>query len=267
MKEVTASESREIMIKILKDVTDFCDQHSLTYFLSSGTLIGAIRHKGFIPWDDDIDIDMPRPDYEKFIQLYKEHGNYEICAPCDKNSFYFYVKVYDNRSIKIEKGVDYERFRPLGIDIDVFPIDGQPAENKFNLFKKQTDRRKKYFEYFSFCICDTKNKKLKTLLKIFVCRLFGKDFFRNRYNNSAKQYDYNISTMVGFISPYSKYKNRHSKDVYQNKVKVQFEDGEYWAPAGYDTYLRNIYGEYMQLPPIEQQKTHHVNKTYWKDKY
>ena len=264
MREITASESRKIMINILKDVTEFCDKHSITYFLSSGTLIGAIRHKGFIPWDDDIDIDMPRPDYEKFIQLYKKDGKYEICEPSDKNSFYFYVKVYDNSTIKIEKGIDYKRFYPLGIDVDVFPIDGQPAGTEFELFKKQTDRRKKYFEYFSCCICDTKNKKLKSLLKIFACRLLGKNYFRNRYNNSAKQYDYNSSTMVGFNSPYSKYSNRHRKEVYQERVKVQFEDGQYWAPAGYDEYLSNIYGDYMKLPPIEQQKTHHINNIFWK---
>lgn len=267
MKEITSRESRSIMVKILKDVTDFCDQYGLIYFLSSGTLIGAIRHKGFIPWDDDIDIEMPRPDYDRFIQLYKENGKYEISVPSDKNSFYFYVKVYDNNTVKIEEGIDYKRFSPLGIDIDVFPIDGQPDEEHFELFKKQTNRRKKTFEYFFSSICSTKNKSLKSLIKIFVCRLFGKDFFCNLYNKSAKINDYATSSMVGFISPYSQYSNRHRKELFMKRVKVQFEDAEYWAPAGHDEYLRNIYGDYMQLPPTDQQKTHHSSKTYWKDKY
>jgi lipopolysaccharide cholinephosphotransferase len=70
--------------------------------------------------------------------------------------------------------------------------------------------------------------------------------------------------MVGFISPYSKYKNRHRKSIFTERIKVQFEDGEFWAPKGYDEYLRNIYGDYMQLPPKEQQKTHHANNVYWK---
>ena len=253
------------MLDILKDVADFCDENNIRYYLSSGTLIGAIRHKGFIPWDDDVDIDIPRPDYDRFIDLYQKKGKYSICTPLDKNSIYFYVKVYDNRTLKYESGINYSKYKPLGVDIDVFPIDGQPDEKHFETFKMQTNFRNKIFSYFVSANSDLKGKNIKSMLKIFVCRIVGKNYFCKLYINSAMQYSFENSSLVGFISPYSRYSNRHRKEVYQDRVKVQFEDGLFWAPIGYDEYLRNIYGNYMQLPPIEQQQTHHTNNIFWKD--
>ncbi len=264
-KEITREESKQIMMAMLNDISEFCDKYNITYFLAAGTLIGAIRHKGFIPWDDDIDLEMPRPDYNRFIDLYKDYGTYAICKPKDSNSVYVYAKVYDATTIKYEGGVDYSRFTPLGIDIDIFPIDGQP--DSISKFKKQILRRRKIFSYFHSCICPTKNKKLLSLAKIFVCRVFGKKFFSDLYVKSATQYSYESSKMVGFIVPYVGYdlKHRHHKNVYKDRVKVSFEDGEYWVPIGYDEYLRDIYGDYMNLPPVEQQKTHHTNNIFWKD--
>ena len=265
MKEISREESRKIMLSILKDIAQFCDTNDIKYFLSSGTLIGAIRHQGYIPWDDDIDIEMPRPDYDRFIELYKANGNYAICTPSEPGSFFVYTKVYDKRTLKIESGIDYTRFKPLGIDVDIFPIDGQPPAHQNVLFRKQVDRRVTYFSFFTSCICAAENKKFKSRIKIFVSRLIGKAFFYNLYAKSARSYDFNSYSMVGFISPYSKYLNRHRKEVFQDRVKVPFEDGEYWAPIGYDEYLQNLYGDYMQLPPLEQQQTHHRNNIFWKD--
>lgn len=267
MRTISRNESKTIMLNILKEVSDFCDKNSITYYLSAGTLIGAIRHKGFIPWDDDIDIDMPRPDYERFIELYKKKGKYSICAPYDSNSIYIHTKVYDSQTVKYEGGIDYSRFTPLGIDIDIFPIDGQPTNEDESVFKKQVKRRAIYYSLFQACVCSTDYKKFKSLIKIHICRLFGKNFFCRLYINSAKQYSYTTSSMLGFVSPFSQYsyKNRHDKKVFKDKVKVQFEDGKFWAPIGYDEYLCNIYGDYMQLPPIEKQQSHHINSIYWKD--
>lgn len=267
MKEIPREESRKIMLDILIDIADFCDKNSVTYYLSSGTLIGAIRHQGFIPWDDDIDIEMPRPDYEKFIELYRENGKYAICAPLEKNSIYFYAKVYDKQTIKYERGIDYTRFQPLGVDVDVFPIDGQPDENHFEDFVRQTEMRVKLFKMFSLAISTSqasvsfKGKALKM-----ICRVISKNLFCRLYIKSASRYSFDDSSMVGFISPYSKYSNRHRKEVFLDKVKVVFEGLEFYAPIGYDEYLRNIYGDYMQLPPVEQQQTHHTNNIYWRDK-
>ena len=263
MKKITFEESRQLMLDILKDVAKFCDENSLTYFLSSGTLIGAIRHKGFIPWDDDIDIEMPREDYNRFIELYRKKGKYTICAPFEPDSIYFYTKIYNNKTLKYESGIDYSRFRPLGVDIDVFPIDGQPDGDHYDSFVAQTNRRVRIYSYFGSSIVSYRGQ-LKSRAKQFVSRLIGKNYFCKLYIKSASRYLYENSLMVGFISPYSKYKNRHRKSIFTERIKVQFEDGEFWAPKGYDEYLRNIYGDYMQLPPKGEQKTHHANNVYWK---
>lgn len=265
MKEVTREQSRQIMLSMLKDITEFCDKYNITYFLSAGTLIGAIRHKGFIPWDDDIDIEIPRPDYNRFIDLYSKLGKYEICTPQENNSIYVYAKVYDATTIKFEGGVDYSRFTPLGIDIDIFPIDGQPED--ICKFKKEVSIRRRIFSYFHSCICPTENKKITSLAKILVCRIFGKNFFSSLFVKSASRYNYETSKKAGFVAPYTGYdlKHRHRKEVYEDKVKVPFEDGEYWVPKGYDEYLRDVYGDYMKLPPTEQQQTHHTNNIFWKE--
>ena len=101
MQEISREDSKQLMLKILRDVADFCDNNNLVYYLAYGTLIGAIRHKGFIPWDDDIDIMMPRPDYEEFVRLYHKKGRYGISSPLvDDGCFLVYSKVYDQRTIK-----------------------------------------------------------------------------------------------------------------------------------------------------------------------
>ena len=264
MKEITLEQSKEIMLDILKDVATFCDDNALTYYLTGGTLIGAIRHKGFIPWDDDIDIAMPRPDYEQFIELYKKKGHFAICAPFDSNSWYVWTKVYDDRTVKYEGGVDYDRFEPLGIDIDVFPLDGQPDDNQFKEFEKDTNKRIKLHSCLHFAIAPYKCLSLKGKIAGLFCRVIGKDYFIKQYIISSKQRDFYNSEMVGFMTPYSKTKHHHRKEIFAGKVKVRFEDTEFWAPIGYDEYLTNLYGDYMKLPPVEKQTTHHRNNVFWK---
>ena len=265
-KEISREESKRIMLDILKDISRFCD-NNIRYYLAAGTLIGAIRHKGFIPWDDDIDIEIPRPDYNRFIELYSKEGKYSVCAPLDKNSIYVYAKVYDNCTIKYELGIDYSEKQPLGVDIDIFPIDGQPDEKHYKSFVRQTNMRRIIFRMFYYSIMKSKQEMaFKSKFIVAICKFISKNIFCRLYIKSATRYSFEYSSMAGFITPYEGYdiRHRHRKDVYRDRVKVEFENGEYWAPIGYDEYLRDVYGDYMKLPPVEQQQTHHTNKIYWK---
>ena len=264
MKEVPFDIARQKMLDILVDVSSFCDEHNLVYFLGYGTLIGAIRHKGFIPWDDDIDIEMPRPDYERFLTLYRASGKYSLIRPEDKGCCFLWSKIYDDETIKVEKGIDYSICPHLGIDIDIFPLDGQPDSNHFEEFKVATNKRIQLYKKISSCYRPYSGLPLLNKMYTFIWRIYGADRLKKQYLISAQQFDYSNSSMVGFNSPLSKYKNRHRKETYRLRTKVLFENHLFWAPIGYDEILSDIYGDYMQLPPEEKQITHHKNNVYWK---
>lgn len=136
---IELKELKQIQLDILKYVHEFCVQNDIRYFLVYGTLIGAVRHQGYIPWDDDIDICMPRPDYERFLKLFnKNKSGYQVNAfELNDNFPYTFGKVEDLNTTFIEK-TDYSF--PMGVNIDVFPIDG--INNDAKLIKKQIFLRK-----------------------------------------------------------------------------------------------------------------------------
>lgn len=265
MREITDSEARSIMLDILIDVSRFCDDNGLTYFITYGTLIGAIRHKGFIPWDDDIDIMMPRPDYEKFIKLYRVNGTYAVCSPFDIGAFLEWTKVYDNRTTKIEDGIDYSICTKLGIDIDVFPIDGQPDDEHISDYKKDCDYRMGIHKQLKRITRSLRGLSIKGKVTSICCRALGAKYYIKKYIDSASKYSYYSSAFVGFADPYSwvPYSDRHRREIFENRIKVQFEGHKFWAPAGYDEFLKKIYGDYMQLPPSEKQVKHHKYFIFW----
>ena len=118
-------EIQEIELEILSNIAAVCEQHQWRYFLAGGTLLGALRHKGFIPWDNDIDISMPRRDYEKLLQFYKENGNrYKILQVGENTNYYLpFAKVVDTETLLVEKSIETQ-VPELGLFVDIFPIDG-----------------------------------------------------------------------------------------------------------------------------------------------
>ena len=129
MRLMSLEEHKKVQVDILVSFAKFCEENNLRYFMAYGTLLGAIRHKGFIPWDDDIDVWMPREDYNILIETFKSKNNYQLIDPRGKMARHPYVKIIDINTIKIEKLVDY-REGNLGVDIDVFPLDGQPDNER-----------------------------------------------------------------------------------------------------------------------------------------
>ena len=122
MKKMDDQEIKDVELYVLKTLTDYCNAHEIRYFLSYGTLIGAIRHQGFIPWDDDVDVIIPRPDYMRLIRLLgdQEINSCKLSSPYNnRDHFLPYSKIYHVKTEKIEEGVQY-RGRPLGIDVDIF---------------------------------------------------------------------------------------------------------------------------------------------------
>lgn len=135
MRKIEIEELRKILLELMDEIHAFCEKHGLKYYLSGGTLIGAIRHKGFIPWDDDIDIHMPRPDYEKFLELFpKESENVLLENRLNDKYRYTYAKVCKKNTLVVEHAMDGGVDE--GVFIDVFPLDalGNTEEEAKNLW-------------------------------------------------------------------------------------------------------------------------------------
>lgn len=253
MKEkLTLEECRKISLDILIDIRDFCDAHGLTYYLSVGTLLGAIRHKGFIPWDDDIDIMMPRPDYKRLLNEYD--GKYRILKP--EAGLLYYAKAYDPDTVKYEGDTDYRKNRPIGVDIDIFPLDGIVNDPEIidRLYKKGC---------FLETLLRLSNQPIflrKNPLKAFnriVPRIIGSRNLVKMIEKNAQTYDYETSDHVIRMrwSP-NGFTGALPKSVYE-KGYAQFEGHTFCIPKEYDVWLRAFFGEdYMELPPEDKRVVH-----------
>ena len=261
LKELTVEECKKISLDILFNVAKFCDENDITYFLSVGTLLGAIRHKGYIPWDDDIDIMMPRNDYNKFLNTY-DHEYYKVCKP--EVGMFYYGKVYDSRTIKYETNIDYKKYKPLGVDIDIFPLDGIVNDQKIidKLYKKEC-RLEALWRLSNQPIFYRKNP-LKAINRI-VPRIIGTKNLVKMIEKNAQTYDYDNSDYVIRMrrSP-NGFTGALPKSVYE-KDYAEFEGHKFCIPKGYDEWLTRFFGDYMKLPPKDKQIYAHSNKCFLKE--
>lgn len=273
MYELKLEEIKKIEFDILQNVANFCEENNIRYYLAYGTLLGAVRHKGFIPWDDDIDIVMPRPDYIKFIQLYslKKNCDFYVLSTTETNPnhMYTFAKVFDIRTDKIEKGIIYKENSLRGLDIDIFPIDGLPDNIKcYNRFKLH---QKKLFS--AFLISRIKfvksNSVIKNILKYMGLTLFhiiGTTTFIKLINKRAMKFNFDDSKYIGCnVSFFSINRERFLKYDFAKPIKMQFEGASFFVPSSYHEYLSVLYGDnYMQLPSKDKQETHHLYQAYWR---
>lgn len=260
MKKLSLREIQLEELAILKEFNFFCETHKLHYSLAGGTLLGAVRHKGFIPWDDDIDVCMPRPDYEKFLSLASNFGANDSslkveghltcplrCAP--------FVKIVNT---KISINANQLRNKNF-LWIDVFPVDGVPSRKSSWLFIKMEFLRRLLI--YAFRPSSTKNifkRCIKAFLilklpqvKLYLCKLMTK---------LAKRYEFGKYENVAVITwglhgtkeiiPY---------EAFNKTVKMVFEDLEFPCMGCWEEYLTGLYGNYMQLPPEDQRSSHLID--------
>ena len=250
-------ELRSIQMGILDHVHHFCEAHGLTYFLSSGTLIGAVRHGGYIPWDDDIDIYMPRKDYERLLREFKSDNQYKLLDSAKELHYYYtFAKVVDLRTLMVEEETEgYE----IGVYIDVFPVDYVPDDLK---------ERERVF------------KRKKLLYKIRRCKISHSNPLNSRLAYwcykllpiSVSQLNRMIRRLIVCEEP-TRYvchmteagpsiKGCFPAEDIVSQVDIKFEDRMYKTMVGYKDYLSRTYGDYMKLPPVDQRVTHKF-KAYW----
>lgn len=251
LRKLSKEECKAISLDILKDVAQYCKRNNLRYFLSVGTLLGAIRHQGFIPWDDDIDIMMPRKDYTRFIKEYQ--GKYQVLDP--HSGYLYYSKVYDSHTVKYEADVDYKKYQPLGIDIDVFPLDGIVNDEKIiNKLYKRACFLEMLLRLANQPIFNRKNP-LKAINRI-IPRIIGSKNLVKMIEKNAMTYDYDTSDYVIRMrwSP-NGFTGALPKEVYEKDYGI-FEGNRFVIPKGYDTFLKAFYGDYMTLPKEEERISH-----------
>lgn len=253
MLRLTTDECKKISLDILIDVANFCEKNKITYFLACGTLLGAIRHKGYIPWDDDIDIMMPRPDYNRFINEY--NGKYRISKP-NEGRFY-YTKVYDNNTVKYEEDVDKKKYKPIGVDIDIFPLDGIVNDKKIieKLYRKACFLEM-ILRLSNQPIFYRKNP-LKAIPRI-VARMIGSRKIIKLIEKNAQTYDYDTSSyVIRMRRSTNGFTGAHKKEIY-DKTYAEFENHTFAIPKGYDEWLKTFYGDYMKLPQENDRKVHEM---------
>lgn len=268
MKPISEIEYKAIGLEILEEVHKFCEKNNLKYVLFFGTLLGAIRHKGYIPWDDDIDIAMPREDYDVFIRTF-DSKNYGIkeCT-LDKHYYLPWAKAYDKRTIKIEPVQTHKHFE-IGFNIDVFPIDKLSDSNKYWNIKK-----KEYKLIRCFYLTQTKVDKIKSV-KDFFRRIVQFVFWRkaNRYSRKINSFfmkhdkkipkTCTVANTVFMGLKTTKYV--FPLDLFENRQLFEFEKQHFYIPYCYDEALKVCYKDYMKLPPIEKRVTHHNFEVYYKN--
>lgn len=256
---------------ILNEIVRICDKNKLNYVLVGGTLLGAIRHKGFIPWDDDLDIAMPRKDYKKFIEICKKDLNEKYFLDyigSNKNYWLPFMKIRNRKTIYEEKWQKYYNGEK-GIWVDIFPLDYTNKENSFFL-KLQEKLIKKIKGLLYIKNLRSINKKEDKLLKRLSIKLIKKipNRFLHKLINGIMSFNKKEDSkyFVNFGSQYGIRKQTHLKEKYFPAIEVEFEGQKYKAPNDYNYVLTNIYGnDYMQLPPEEKRVTHNPIRIKFED--
>lgn len=269
MKELSF---RDIQIegnKILNYIKEKCDKNGITFYLGFGTALGSVRHKGFIPWDDDIDILMFRNDYESFKALMqKETGRYRLAdVEIEKKYFLLMPKVYDTQTTSVWPVCDIPY--DFGVGVDIFVIDIMPEDHakQLQLSKKLNTIQKLY----NRAVYKTKHHNnlianINALLKSWP-KLFGPRFFVKRLYNILRNEKANSDVVANmlFVPKNNREKYMFKKEIFGNGMLMEFEGVMYKVPANIATYLTMLYGDYMELPPLDKRIAHHSYRFYYRD--
>ena len=273
-KELSLSEIQNMSLQVLKKVADICEEKGLKYYLIYGTLIGAIRHKGFIPWDDDIDIMMPREDYQELLKYFYENSNenfdLELFEPRTNSKYPYMIARVCDKSTYIQ--THNEDDCGMGVFIDIYPYDGLGntwSEAKQLGFKGDLLSSLCYQstrQHFETGITQGAVRKILKCPLYILAKCFGHDFWRNKLFQLEGQKSYDSNKYVGCVV----WLTGGEKDIFEREwfgdgVIVPFGEYQFRVPDQYDKMLRHMYGDYMQLPPESEQIGHHNYKVFFRE--
>lgn len=255
---------KEKLLETFKAFDMFCREHDINYYAAYGTLIGAVRHEGLIPWDDDVDVWMLPSDYEKF-KSYKGNINnhYDIIDDRDENYWLFSLAKFVDTDTTLWETVHFPCI--TGVYIDIFPL-YECKENEAIALRKEYDRTSYNLTYalaqhpYSQIISQLINRRFSLFLQ--YCK--EKFYYSPRYSQLLVEYRKCVDTIKEargdmYVSYDGLYREKEifKKEWFLSKIRVKFGDFEISIPSSYDEILTKLYGDYMQLPPVEKRVSHH----------
>ncbi len=256
-----------VELELLKLFADICERHGLRYYLVGGTMLGAVRHKGFIPWDDDVDVGMPRPDYEKFLTIVRDElpEGYDFLNYKQNDDYRRYFSRLVNRNVRVHNASNSQTIiEPAWVDI--FPFDGMPngrLRQKAHFWHMTAIR----FFYHASCFEELVNLNrpgrawyLQAAIRFIAVTHIGSGMdtkkLMRRIEKGLTKYPYDSSAdMVSFFGAYME-REIVSKSLLGEGAKYPFEDAELNGPEQYDAFLTHFYGDYMK-PPADAHKDKH----------
>lgn len=266
MRSITRLQDlKSIELSILKKVHTYCQEHNIWYVLTYGTLLGAIRHNGFIPWDDDIDLFMRRDDFIRFEREFpswgEKHGLF-LAGPNSKD-FYFprdLLKVCDSRTRLLETA--YKRKKTIGVFVDVWVLDEVPRVNwNTKLWLKQC----RFYRNVNLA-ADTRwefaqeNLSTKACIAVKLMNWHRTEPLIRKQRKLSQKY---LGKGAGNLVCVQGIDSLYDAADFDTRILHRFEDAEFYIPVGYDHILRSTYGDYMQFPPVEERKPHHIQNVWW----
>ena len=263
----TLTELQQSILNIYKELKEVLDKNGLRYYAIGGTCIGAVRHRGFIPWDDDMDLVMPDSDYEKFVSIAKDvlPSHLEMLVRSDHpHDPTVAGRVFDKNSTFIEA---HEKKYPdeyKGVFVDILPMKGLPEDEdertryfkKMKRYMRLNEKRRCSFFYL-------KRVPTRTLwLAALPYRVLPNSYWSDKIYKMQSQYTFDSSSMTGYTWSLHIGKRYYPKSVFDEYIELPFEDTTVRCPKGYDEMLTAIYGEYMTIPPKDQQKGLHEETSF-----
>ncbi|MCQ2319863.1 MAG: LicD family protein [Bacteroidales bacterium] len=276
MKELTLKELQSFELDILKDIHLFCLLNSIKYSLYGGSLIGALRHKGFIPWDDDIDIILPRPDYERFVKNYHSDKFEVLYLGNDKSNKLAFARVCDSKKTSMVTTEPWTNHN-VGVWIDVFPADGFPVDEvaQKELYEKSVKVRELITFIrksmppidFSRGVLSCGKRVIKKAITLNGASAF---VLVGKLNRNIQKYHFGETPYWASLSCVDRRQIMHKHypiECFRDCISAQFEDTEVMIMNGAETMLGIMYGDWQKLPPVEDRKPKQSYiHFYWKDK-
>lgn len=274
MKRLSLETQKALELEILLYIDKICRGNQIEYSICGGTMLGAVRHRGFIPWDDDIDIFLIRPEYERLKEILKKDTSYRLISEEAEGYYYTFSKLVNQDTVLKSTCIGDYTIPDLGVFVDIFPIDGVPEQDteqeEFVEELNGTQERMRTALKDSYYISDRYWKAaVKKILYYPRHRKALKQGMprqqKEKLLEKVRQYSFEQSRYAGFVLSAYKSKEIMPSEVFQGTMDMEFEGHKVRCLKQYDIWLSNMFGNYMELPPEKDRISHHPYVAYWKD--